>query len=549
MTACSVRLIWESGPHRMARQRFPLSLVIILALGLFAPALHADDALRSGKIAFAKHNYKEALSLFQQAKNARPGDGEPYYYSGLVQERNGNKSAAMTEFRRATELNMAADLKEKAFWKLLLHLRYVEDWENLHAVAQRFLALHGNSEVEKMRDLAEANMNPAHRKLQRLLNEGAEAERRGKMAEAATHYAEAARLDPSTKTLWKAGDALRKLDRCSEAQRYYLRAIEVDGSAWYSYFHSGVCYYKMQRFNEAIRSFDQAEKLNDSQDANFRFYLKTGKGLSLLELERIEEAERSLQSLRENKAMFAKSGPAAILAATLSAIKNDRGSIDPLLRRIEETELDRPAVNVIKGIRSLMAADFNALEKDLQPLFAAKARRGRLEAYTGQLLLLLAHYHGLVEDYDAAKVALKQYHNLHLSGNMQGILFRTALANPLTPFREDHPQQATAYSRNLRILADHPAEAPSIIEGRILYESGDVGLARPFLEKAGSDPLCILYLGIVRYDSGDFANARLSLKEALRRDPTLKRLILDRKVLLDLVESPDPSPPSPESPR
>lgn len=519
------------------------TVLFTLSLCFITSALHADDALRSGKIAFAKRNYKEALALFQQAKKARPADGEPYYYAGLVHERNGNKSAAMAEFRRATELTMPAELKEKAFWKVLLHLRYVGDWENLHAIAQRFLSLRANPEVEKMRDLAEANMNPAHRKIQRVLNEAAEAEKRGRLAEAASLYAEAARLDPgSTGTLWKAGDALRKLDRCSDAQRYYLRAIEVDGAAWYSFFQSGVCFYKMQRFAEAVRSFDQATRLNANPDASFRFYLQTGRGLSLLELERVDDADGALRSLRENKAMFAKSGPAAILAATLAAIRNDRGSIEPLLRRIDEQEADRPAVPVIRGIKSLLAADFVALEKGLQPLLGAKARRGRLESYTAQLLLLVAHRHALVADFDAARLALKQYHTLRLPGPLQGVLFRSALGNPLTPFLEDHPQQAAAYAKDVRLFAAHPGEAAAIIEGRILFESGETAQARPLLEKAGADPLCLLYLGIVQYDAGELPAARVSVKEALRLDPDLRRRILDRKVLLDLIESPDPSP-------
>jgi tetratricopeptide (TPR) repeat protein len=527
----------------MIQRSLALSLLVLFPL----TSLFAQDALRQGKIAFAKRNYKEALTLLQQAKNAHPSDGEAYYYTALVHERTGKKGPALTEYRRATELQLSPDLKEKAFWKLVLHYRHVQDWDNLYSVSQRFLAFRPNKEVEKLRDQAEANLNPARKRIQRLLADGAEAEKRGRLAEAASHYGEAARLDSdNVKTLWKAGDVYRKMDKCTDALRWYRKAVALDDDAWYSHYQAAVCQYRLLEFDAALVSFAKAEKRNEKPEASFRFYLNTGRGLAALELEDLDQANRALKIVRENKKLFSKSAPASILAAMTLLLNNDRTSIEPYLQRIGKDDPDRPAASLLKAIRSVNAADYEAAEEEIDELYidasnTEEKRTNRLQRYTGQILILIAHHHLLNGRKSEAMKSIERYHSLK-TGEIKGSLFLLASSNPMTPFREDRAELAARYSKDLRIFSRAPDQAAAIVEGRLLYEEDDEEKAVAVLQNATADPLCRFYLAELLFEKGDFAEARKHLSEALRADPSLMERLKENDDLYDFHITPDKAP-------
>lgn len=526
-------------------KKFAFSFASVLLIFLSVQGLQAQDALREGKIAFAKRNYSQAITLLQAAKKARPSDGEAYYYTALVYERTGKKGAALSEYRRATELQLAPELKEKAFWKLVLHYRHVQDWDNLYSVSQRFLAFRPNREVEKFRDQAEANLNPARKRIQRLIAEGEADEKRGQLSQAAAHYAEAARLDPDNiKILWRAGDAYRKLDRCRDALPYYKKAIAADDESWYSHFQAGVCQYGLREFDDALVSFAKAEKRNDRPDETFKFYLNTGRGLAHLELEQIDEAERALSILKSNRKLFEKSAPASILAAMLALLKNDRASIDPYLNRIGKTDPDRPAVPLLRSIRAVNVGDYAEAEKQMDELFLENEKRGnRFNHYVAQALVLIAHHHYLNGRNEKALQALARYRSLEVDETAsKGVLYRLSSANPVTPFKEGQSTLAQKYSAGLRILAAHPTQAAAIIEGRVLFEEDEREQAWSALNKAQGDPLCRFYLAELQRERGDARLARETLKSALREDDTLVQKLQEFKELDEIWRTPEPVP-------
>jgi tetratricopeptide (TPR) repeat protein len=520
--------LWKAG----------ISLVI--GLNFFSmQEIYAQDPLREGKIAFAKRNYSQAISLLQEAKKANPSSGEAYYYTGQVYERIGKKPEALKEYRRATELQLSPDLKEKAFWKLILHYRHVQDWDNLYTVSKRFLAFRPDPQVEKLRDQAEANLNPAKKRIQKLMDEGEAEEKRGRLAEAAAHYAEAARLDPDNiKTLWKAGDAYRRIDRFSEAIPYYKKAIAIDGGSWYSHFQAGVCYYGLKEFDEALESFRKAEKHNDRPDEKFIFYLNVGRGLAHLELEQIDEAERALNVIKKNRRLFEKSAPGSILAGMMILLRNDRSSIEPYLNRIASIEPDRLTLAVMRSIESINRGDYAEAERQMSPLETQKGIK-RLHRYAAQAFILIAHYRYLNGQNEKALESLERLKLLGVEENrMQGALYRLAAANPVTPFREDNLSLVAKYAQGLQIFAAHPEQASAILAGRILFEQNDREKAWLFLNQAQADPLCRLYLAELQRERGEEDLARETLRSALSEDPNLKERLRDFVELADLLNAP-----------
>ncbi len=522
--------------HSYVRLFIPVILIFA------STALHAQDALRAGKVALARRNYSQAISLLQKAKKARPGDGEAYYYTGLVYERTGKKAAAMTEYQRATELRLASDLKENAYWKLVLYYRHIQDWDNLYTVSKRFLAFRPSKQVEKIRDQAEANLDPSRKQVQRLLALAQSDEKQGQLECAARRYAEAARLDPDNiKVLWKAGDAYRKLERFKSALFYYRKAMAAGDDSWYSPFQAGVCYYGLQQFEKAIVSFNQAERRNKRPDKTFTFYLNTGRGLAHLELEQLEPARRALADVQKSPELMKKSAPASILAAMVSVLSKNDASIEQYLEHIGQTDPDRPAVPLLRLVQALNQGDFIEAGKQMDELFVEGQKRGnRLNRYVAQALLLLGHYHYVAGRSEEARVALQRYRSLAVdSSGFQGILFKLAASNP-APYRELDPELAAQYASVLKILSKHPDQAAAIIEGRMLFEEGKREEAWPLLNAATGDPLCRFYLADLQLERGDAELARETLASALREDGSLLERLDDFDELDELWSSSEP---------
>ncbi len=112
---------------------------MVLPLILVSALDGQSSAFLQGKQQLARRNYQEAFDLFQQALNANPGDGNPLYYMGYIQEQRNRRNDAVSYYRRAVDLRMDADLRRNAFWKIVLHYKNRRDWDNLLTYSERFL--------------------------------------------------------------------------------------------------------------------------------------------------------------------------------------------------------------------------------------------------------------------------------------------------------------------------------------------------------------------------------------------------------------------------
>ncbi|MBW7858539.1 MAG: tetratricopeptide repeat protein [Leptonema sp. (in: Bacteria)] len=501
-------------------------------------SLHAQ--VREGKIAFAKKDYKSALNYFQNAKTANPSDGEPYYYSALVHERTNHKSSAITEYRRATELNLNSDLKRKAFWKLVLHYRHIQDWDNLLAVSQKFLEFQPNSEVEKLKDLAETNINPIKIKSQKLAKEAETLEKKGQFKAAATLYAEASQLDPDNLQLtWKAADLYLKTDQTTDALTWYRKAIRLSPDSWYSYFQAAVCEYKLLHFTEAIDFFNKAEKLNTKPQSSFLFFLNNGRGLAYLEIERISDANIALKELQNQKTLYNKSSSAAILSVMLTLLSNNRISIEPQLTKISKEDADRPAIPILRSIEAVRSADYIKADNYIDDLFRDNEKRGnRFNRYIGQVLLLISHYYILTDNIEKAETSLSRFKSLDVH-SIDGAIFKLVLANPATPFKEDQTQLAKRYSKDLALFAESPINVASILEGRLLYQNNQFDQALPLLQKQFNDPVSLFYLAQIQLENDNKVEAQLNIKKAVSKDAELMTQLKENQDLYRLWVMPD----------
>ena len=519
--------------------RYPIAFGLLLSMSF--TSLTAQ--VRDGKIAFAKRDYKTALTYFQNAKTANPSDGEPYYYSALVHERTNHKLSAISEYRRASELNLSCDLKRKAFWKLVLHYRHVQDWQNLLAVSQKFLAFEPNSEVEKLRDLAETNISPEKIKSQKLTKEAEAFEKKGQLIKAAILYSEAGHLDPENLQLaWKAGDTHLKTDQPIEALSWYRTAIKISPDSWYSYFQAAVCQYKLLRFVEAIDLFNKAEKLNSKPKDTFLFYTNSGRGLSYLEIERIKEAKQALKELQKQKALFNKSSSAAILSVMLTLLSNNRISIEAQLTQISKEDADRPAIPLLRSIEAIRSADYISADNYLDDLFRNNEKRNdRFNRYIGQALLLVSYYYLLIDNTEKSEISLNRFKSLTSNANLhfEGALFKLVSANPMTPFKENQTQFAKRYSKDLNLFASSPASVANILEARLLYKTHQFEEAIPALQKNTADPVSLFYLAELQMNKGDEINAQSNIKKAINKDDELMGELKENQDLYRLWLLPD----------
>ena len=111
------------------------------------------------------------------------------------------------------------------------------------------------------------------------------------------YYSKCLKLDPKNADAWNnKGVALEKLGRYEEAIRCFDKALEIinsekDESVW---FGKGFAFYNLGRYEEAIRCYDKALKIDPEDEVGW--YIK---GVALAELGRYEEAIRCFDKALE----------------------------------------------------------------------------------------------------------------------------------------------------------------------------------------------------------------------------------------------------------
>ena len=165
------------------RKRVLLILLSLVFLQGFT-GIDARSLYLQGKYAFSKGKTDEAYKLFQKALKESPKNGNPLFYMGYINEKQDKKESAMKHYQNAIKLRMDKDLKEKAYWKLVLHYKNVRDWQNLLSYSQRFLQFADYKSVRSLEDLAKRNYNPIFSRSIKLLQTAQQDRREGNLHKA-----------------------------------------------------------------------------------------------------------------------------------------------------------------------------------------------------------------------------------------------------------------------------------------------------------------------------------------------------------------------------
>ncbi|MBE7440392.1 MAG: tetratricopeptide repeat protein [Spirochaetales bacterium] len=331
---------------------------LLWAHGLFA------NAYQDGKRAFSRRDYKTAHTLFQQALKENPGNGDPLFYIGYMHENQGRKGEAMQAYGRAVGLAMTADLKEKAFWRLVLHYRYQNDWENLYIYASRFQRFKPNSRVAAMLSQAEASRDPARGRFEEHVRSAEEYSRQKKHALAAREYANALTLRPAFHQVrWKLALELMELRDYTQAARE-LQQLISSGERWEYHYKHAVCLYHLGAYQKALDSFQKSDALQEEKGKKWLSTVSLGRGLAYLELGNLDEARLAL----EKSLQAGESSRARIAMVRYHILAEELAAAEIQALRLQQAGENHPDLHMALGLSALKAGKLDRARSELQKM-------------------------------------------------------------------------------------------------------------------------------------------------------------------------------------
>jgi Flp pilus assembly protein TadD len=307
----------------------------------------AKDYLQSGETFFQQENYIEADKEFEKSLALNPEDPEAYNGLGRVALVQARHADAEGFFRKASELAPAEPVYHSNLGLVLQRLTRYADAE---AEFERTVALNPNdpeaynglgrvalvqarhadaegffrkaSELAPAEPVYHSNLGLVLQRLTRYADAEAEFERTvalnpndpeaynglGRVALVRQRYEEAELAFRKAITLDEKGYAARlylgslltSLERYDEAEACLKEALKLDptnSEAHEAHNEFGRCFFRQRKYNEAASHYRQAVRLKPNNLAAQR-----GSALSLMEVERFDEAERQLRALVEPKA-------------------------------------------------------------------------------------------------------------------------------------------------------------------------------------------------------------------------------------------------------
>lgn len=274
------------------------SIIFLILLTLFFPFFRGESEgsqYRQGKIHFSHHQYDKAEECFRRAFEANPKDGNPLFYIGYMKEKQDLKPESITYFRQAVELNMNRDLKEKAFWKIVIYYKFHQDWENLVLYAEKFYEFSRQRQVQELLELGKKNYDPKLAEVNRLVETGKQAVRQEKYDEAVRPLREALRHYPNHReALWLLSEASQKQKNYRAALEHLNTLIKLNSSIWQYHYKAGLCNYHTGRFSQALEAFAAARKVYDKPGDYFIYVVGMLEGIIHLENGDAAAARKSL---------------------------------------------------------------------------------------------------------------------------------------------------------------------------------------------------------------------------------------------------------------
>ncbi|MCR9142614.1 MAG: DUF3808 domain-containing protein [bacterium] len=264
-----------------------LTTACLLALSLAAiQPVQAQNSgyYRQGKLAFSGRNYDRAYDLFKKALQANPSNGNPLFYMGYILEQQNRRGDAVSAYQRAVNLRMDRDLREKAYWKIVLHYKFTRDWENLYVYSEKFLKFNDSSGVRKLHELADQNRDPRVAKVNRLMQEGRAHAKEGRVRDAAASYRQALSVKSDHHPArWELALARMQLKEYRDAESDLRALIRSDENRWEYHYKAGICNLQMDRHDAALRDMERARSLNEKPGKSFIYFVNLAEGLAYIE--------------------------------------------------------------------------------------------------------------------------------------------------------------------------------------------------------------------------------------------------------------------------
>ena len=197
------------------------------ALGFFQRAVDLDPgflpAINNMGLAYNKlMQSQNAFLCFDQAIKINPKDAKAYNNKGVVYQAMGNKAAAIEFYEKAVELDTNFLIARKNL------LQYKE--------SKKTTAEDWNQEGRAYLDMK-------------------------KFKEAINCFKKATQLNPKERRYWfLLGLAFYRLDRCSEAIAYYIKANEIAPESE-TFNNLALCYKNLKQFDKATETYEAALRL------------------------------------------------------------------------------------------------------------------------------------------------------------------------------------------------------------------------------------------------------------------------------------------------
>jgi len=310
--------------------------------------------IREGKKAFAKKDFKSAIEYFNKEIQTSPNECYGYYYLGLTYERVSEKEKAIPQFQNAIKVQCPNELKEQAYWKIINYYRFIEDWENLYIYTKSFLKFKPNKEVEKYYHLAEKNHNPERLAIKDLLNEAAQLEEDKKYFQAAKKYQELFRTTKNVVYLVKAGNLYKKAGENHKAIEIFENALQYDPNNWYANYELALFRYNNGNPKEAKKHIEISYNNIPKDDVKNLYILHLLKGMILINLDQIEQAQeifnRIDELLKKHPKQIQREKNYYILASFIKVLKDNNYSA--FQKYIEKENFENHLLQMIYNVQS-----------------------------------------------------------------------------------------------------------------------------------------------------------------------------------------------------
>ncbi|MEQ9364837.1 MAG: tetratricopeptide repeat protein [Leptospirales bacterium] len=334
------------------------------SLAAFQPALAEDSGYyRQGKLAFSGRNYDRAYDLFQKALQANPSNGNPLFYMGYILEQQNRRNDAVGAYERAVNLRMDRDLREKAYWKIVLHYKFARDWENLYVYSEKFLQFNDSSGVRKLHELADQNRDPRVAKVNRLMQDGRKHAKEGRVDEAAAAYHQALIVkNDHHPARWELALARMQLKEYGAAEDDLRVLIRSDAQRWEYHYKAGICNLQMDRYDAALRDMERARDLNEKPGKSFVYYVNLAEGLAYLERDAFAIAHERFEAALKVRATPRLYGALARAQWELGKFADAEASSERALKK-EPAQADAFLVKTLSTIRKNSSRAYpNSLE-------------------------------------------------------------------------------------------------------------------------------------------------------------------------------------------